>query len=161
VCHGELVPRAHAGLITAPSRETRADPNRYGWDPWPMPEQPQDFVDGLLTVVVNGDAEQQTGIGIHVYAANRSMTDRVFACIDGELLIVPQHGALRLTTELGILDVAVGEIALVPRSLKFAVELPAGPVRGFVCENYGAHFRLPELGPIGANGLANARDFLA
>ena len=159
--HGPFAPRPHAGLMTAPLREGGADPNRYGWDPWPMPEQPQDFVGGLFTIVVNGDAEHQIGIGIHVYTANRSMADRVFACIDGELLIVPQEGAIRLTTELGLLDVAPGEIALVPRSLKFAVDLKAGHARGFVCENYGPYFRLPELGPIGANGLANARDFLA
>lgn len=161
VCHGALAPRPHAGLATAPLANIPADPNRYGWDPWPIPEGPQDFVDGLLTMAVNGNAEQHTGIGIHAYAANRSMVDRVFACIDGELLIVPQEGALRLTTELGVLDVTAGEIALVPRGIKFAVALPDGPARGFVCENYGAYFRLPELGPIGANGLANSRDFLA
>ena len=89
------------------------------------------------------------------------MTDRYFYNADGELLLVPQHGRLRLVTELGILEVDNGEIALLPRGLRFRVELPDGPSRGYICENYGALFRLPELGPIGANGLANSRDFLA
>jgi homogentisate 1,2-dioxygenase len=159
--HGAFVPRRHDGLMTAPLPGAIADANRLAWDPWPMPDDPHDFVDGILTIAVNGNALEHVGIAIHVYTANRSMRDRVFASIDGELLIIPQEGALRLTTELGILDVAPGEIALVPRSLKFAVELLAGPARGYICENYGTYFRLPELGPIGANGLANARDFLA
>jgi homogentisate 1,2-dioxygenase len=161
VYHGQFAPRAHPTLATSPLPEAPLDPNRHGWDPWPMAERAQDFVDGLFTIAVNGNAEQHIGVGIHVYVATESMQDRVFACIDGELLIVPQEGAIRITTELGILDVAPGEIALVPRGLKFAVALSAGPARGFICENYGAHFRLPELGPIGANGLANSRDFLA
>ena len=162
VCHGgEFVKRGHAGLTTAPFPEARPDPNRYGWAPWPIPEAPQDFVDGLVTIAVSGSAPENIGIGIHAYAASCSMADRAFASSDGEFLIVPQEGALCLVTELGILDVAPGEIALVPRGIKFAVALPDGHARGFVCENYGPHFRLPELGPIGANGLANPRDFLA
>jgi homogentisate 1,2-dioxygenase len=109
----------------------------------------------------NGDVAPQVGIGIHLYAANCSMTDKVFSNTDGELLIVPQQGSLRIVTELGELAVAPCEIALLPRGLRFRVELPDGAARGYVCENYGAAFRLPELGPIGSNGLANARDFLA
>ena len=108
----------------------------------------------------NGDPAVQTGIGIHLYAANRPMTERFFYCADGELLIVPQSGSLLLHTELGILAAAPGEIAVLPRGLKFRVELPEGRARGYICENYGLPFRLPELGPIGANGLANPRDFL-
>jgi homogentisate 1,2-dioxygenase len=100
------------------------------------------------------------GTSIHLYAANRSMVDRVFFDADGELLFVPQLGALRLVTEMGILDVSPGEMAVVPRGVRFRVEL-SGDVRGYVCENHGARFRLPELGPIGSNGLANARDFLS
>jgi homogentisate 1,2-dioxygenase len=98
---------------------------------------------------------------VHVYRANRSMDGRYLANSDGELLIVPQHGTLLLHTELGRLHVAPGEIALVPRGMRFRVALQEGEARGYVCENYGAPFRLPELGPIGSNGLANARDFLA
>jgi homogentisate 1,2-dioxygenase len=97
---------------------------------------------------------------MHFYAANASMVDRFFYDADGELLIAPQQGTLTVCTELGVLQVAPGEICVVPRGVKFRVEVD-GPVRGYVCENYGAHFRLPELGPIGTSGLANARDFLA
>jgi homogentisate 1,2-dioxygenase len=104
---------------------------------------------------------QQVGTATHIYAANRSMTDRYFYDADGEMLLVPQLGRLRLVTELGILEVAPGEIALLPRGLRFKVELPDGPSRGYICENYGQMFRLPELGPLGANGLANGRDFEA
>src|SRR6267378_3518590 len=88
------------------------------------------------------------------------MEHRVFYDADGELLIVPQIGRLRLATELGVIELGPGEITVIPRGIKFRVELPEGRARGYVCENYGALFRLPELGPIGANGLANARDFL-
>ena len=163
VLHGAFEPFAQPLLATAPFDATHTSPNPLRWDPFPLPDAPTDFVDGLSTIAGNGNAAAQTGLGIHVYACNRSMRERFFYDADGELLIVPQQGELRIATELGILDVAAGEIALVPRGVRFAVELadPASPARGYVCENYGAQFRLPELGPIGANGLANARDFLA
>jgi homogentisate 1,2-dioxygenase len=96
----------------------------------------------------------------HVYLATQSMTDEYFYNADGEMLFVPQQGALRLRTEFGIVDVGSGEVAVIPRGVKFSVELPAGPARGYVCENYGGGFTLPERGPIGANCLANPRDFL-
>jgi len=134
-----------------------ASPNRLRWDPPPIKDG-LDFIDGLVTIATNGDARIQKGLGIHLYTASRSMTG-VFYDADGELLIVPQVGALTLKTEFGILEVAPGEIAVVPRGVKFRVEISEG-VRGYICENYGAPLRLPELGPIGANGLANARDFL-
>ncbi len=137
-----------------------APPDPLRWNPMALPEQPQDFVDGLRTIVVNGDADAQTGIAAHLYLANRSMTDRVLVNADGEMLLVPQQGTLTIRTELGVLSVSPGEIALLPRGMAFSVAVD-GPSRGYVCENYGAHFRLPELGPIGSNGLANARDFLA
>lgn len=144
-------------------------PNRLRWSPLPLPEAPTDFVDGLFTMAVTGDVAAMTGCGIHVYAANRSMRGRFFYDADGELLIVPQLGRLRLLTELGILEVEPQEIAVIPRGMRFRVELPdvraeggtLDGVRGYVCENYGAPLRLPDLGPIGANGLANPRDFLA
>jgi homogentisate 1,2-dioxygenase len=148
-------------LRGGPLAEGEATPNRLRWDPLPIPDQPTDFVEGLVTMVANGDAESRTGVGIHVYVANRGMTDRAFSSADGELLIVPQLGRLLLTSELGRLEVAPGEFVLIPRAVKFRVDLPDGSARGFVCENYGQHFRLPELGPIGSNGLANARDFQA
>jgi homogentisate 1,2-dioxygenase len=137
-----------------------ASPNRLRWDPPAMPDEPTDFVDGLATVAGNGDAGTGSGVSIHVYRANRPMVDRVFYNADGELLLVPQQGRLAIASELGRLDVAPGEIAVLPRGIRFRVELPDGSARGYVCENHGNLFRLPELGPIGANGLANARDFL-
>jgi homogentisate 1,2-dioxygenase len=138
-----------------------ASPNQMRWDPLPMPVEPTDFIDGLVTMAGNGDPHAQTGCGIHIYAANRSMSGRFFYDADGELLIVPQQGRLRLATELGRLDVEPQEVAVVPRGIRFRVELLDGSARGYVCENFGAPFRLPELGPIGSNGLANPRDFLA
>src|SRR5450432_1076439 len=115
----------------------------------------------MVTVAGNGDVHSQTGLGVHVYCANTSMQQRCFVDSDGELLVVPQSGALLVHTELGRLQVAPGEIFVVPRGMRFRVELLEDHARGYVCENYGTPFRLPELGPIGSNGLANARDFLA
>ena len=135
-------------------------PDQLRWDPLPMPDTAVDFVDGLVTMAGNGSPAAQTGIGVHVYAANRSMDGRFFYDADGELLIVPQHGRLHIATELGALDVEPQEIAVIPRGVRFRVELPDGPAAGYVCENFGALLRLPDLGPIGSNGLANSRDFL-
>ncbi|MBV9019033.1 MAG: homogentisate 1,2-dioxygenase [Alphaproteobacteria bacterium] len=150
------------GLVrTAPCNEAPPSPNRLRWNPLPYPETPADFIDGLVTIGTNGDASARSGIGVHVYRATRPMADRVFYDADGELLIVPQDGRLLLVTEFGHIEAAPGEIAIVPRGVKFRAELPDGRARGYVCENYGALFRLPELGPIGSNGLANPRDFLA
>jgi homogentisate 1,2-dioxygenase len=148
-------------LRSGPFGEVPTPPNRLRWDPPPAPAGAVDFVDSLITLAGNGDPAAGSGIAVHLYVANRSMTDRVFFDADGELLIVPQAGRLRLVTELGVLAIAPSEIAVVPRGMRFSVELGDGEARGYLCENYGAHFRLPELGPIGANGLANARDFLA
>ncbi len=153
--------RIDDGHLVSDFTEVPATPNQLRWDPLPMPAGATDFVEGLVTYAGNGDPHAQTGCGIHLYAANRSMTDRVFYDADGELLIVPQQGRLRLVTELGVLLVAPREIAVIPRGVRFRVELPDGPVRGYVCENFGAPFRLPDLGPIGSNGLANPRDFLS
>ena len=137
-----------------------ATPDRLRWDPLPMPEGQADFLDGLVTLGGNGDAAARDGVGIHIYRANRSMVDRYFYNADGELLIVPQSGRIALATELGTLEVEPGEIAVVPRGVRFAVSLHDDHARGYICENYGEPLRLPELGPIGANGLANPRDFL-
>jgi homogentisate 1,2-dioxygenase len=147
-------------LRSAPFREVEPDPNRLRWDPPPLPSLSTDFVDGLYTVGGNGDTLSHTGIGIHWYAANASMVNRYFVDTDGELLLVPESGRLLLHTELGTLLVAPGEIAVIPRGIRFRVELPDSRARGYICENYGASFTLPERGPIGANGLANERDFL-
>jgi homogentisate 1,2-dioxygenase len=147
-------------LRSAPFAEVAPPANRLRWDPLPFPDRPADFIEGLVTIGGNGDAALRTGIAIHVYRAQKSMSGRAFSNTDGELLIVPQFGRLHLPTEFGRIEIGPGEIAIVPRGVKFRVELPEGPARGYVCENYGELFRLPELGPIGANGLANPRDFL-
>ncbi len=152
--------REDGHLRSGPFIEIETPPNRLRWDPLPMPARPTDFVDGLATMGGNGDPASGAGIAIHLYLANRSMTERVFFDADGELLLVPQEGALRLVTEFGLLGLAPGEIAVIPRGARFRVELLADTARGYVCENFGTVLRLPELGPIGSNGLANPRDFL-
>jgi homogentisate 1,2-dioxygenase len=150
-------------LRGTPFDELEPDPNRLRWDPLPLPEEdePTDFIDGLFTVGGNGDSKIRNGMAVHLYAANRSMRDRYFVDADGELLFVPELGPVILHTELGPLRVSPGEIAVVPRGIRFRVELTDSFARGYLCENFGASFTLPERGPIGANGLANERDFLA
>jgi homogentisate 1,2-dioxygenase len=134
-------------------------PNQLRWDALPLPAAPTDFIDGLVPVAGNGAPEVHSGCAIHLYAANQPMRRRFFYSADGEMLIVPQQGALVLDTELGRLQVEPQEIAVIPRGLRFRVDPAAGPVRGYICENFGAPFELPNLGPIGSNGLANPRDF--
>ncbi|HEV7777664.1 MAG TPA: homogentisate 1,2-dioxygenase [Luteibacter sp.] len=158
--HSPFAAVAHASFHNR-FDEAQATPNQLRWDPLPLPTAPTDFVDGLVTIAGNGGAALQAGCGIHLYAANRSMEGKYFYDADGELLIVPQQGRLRLATELGILDLAPLEIAVIPRGVRFRVELPDGEARGYIAENFGELLRLPDLGPIGANGLAGARDFLA
>jgi len=145
-------------IRSGPFSEVETPPNRLRWDPLPMPAQECDFVDGLVTIAGSGDPSSQAGVAVHVYRANRSM-GRCFWNADGEMMLVPQQGELVLSTELGKLSVAPGEIAVVPRGMKFKVELAVGAARGYLCENYGQPFRLPELGPIGSQGLAQPRDF--
>jgi homogentisate 1,2-dioxygenase len=147
-------------LRGTPFDEVLTPPNQLRWDPLPMPAEPTDFVEGLTTIAGNGDSMMNTGAAIHIYRANRSMKDRFLYDADGDLLLVPERGALVIRTELGIVEAAPGEIAVIPRGTKFRVELAADDARGYVCENFGQPFRLPDLGPIGSNGLANPRDFL-
>lgn len=151
--------RVRIGNVEAPEA-TPADPNQLRWDPLPLPEGPTDFLDGLFNMALCGDAWAQSGATVYLYACNRSMDERFFYSADGEWLIVPQHGALEIRTEMGNLAVSPGEIALLPRGVKYQVRLLDDAARGYICENHGAFFRLPDLGPIGANGLANPRDFL-
>lgn len=138
-----------------------ASPNQMRWSPLPIPDAPTDFIDGWVTMAGNGSSAAMTGCAIHLYAANRPMTGRYFYSADGELLVVPQQGRLAIATELGLLEVEPQQIAVIPRGVRFSVALPDGEARGYVCENFGALLRLPDLGPIGSNGLANPRDFLA
>jgi len=144
---------------SAPFEQRAASPNRRRWAPVPLPSSPTDFVDGVITYGGNGDVAEGRGMAAHAYAIDRSMERRVFVDADGELLFVPQYGELIFDTEFGSLDVAPRQIVLIPRGVKFRVRLKTPEARGYLCENYGAPFRLPELGPIGSNGLANPRDF--
>lgn len=132
---------------------------QYRWDPIPHSDANLTWVSGMRTMTTAGDVNTQTGMASHVYLVTASMDDDYFYSADGELLIVPQSGQLRFHTELGIIDIEPGEIAIIPRGLVYRVELIEGPARGFVCENYGQPFALPDRGPIGANCLANRRDF--
>lgn len=149
---------AATNLATAPFGHEPVTPNRLRWDPLPVPGHSVDWLNSLLTYGGNGDVGTGAGIGVHLYACNASMARRVFQCSDGELLIVPQMGKLTITTEMGILEIGPGLVGLIPRGLRFRVSVD-GEARGYVCENYGAPFVIPDLGPIGANGLANPRDF--
>ena len=160
---GPFTPLAQPHLVSGAAGGVAMPPDPLRWRPLPMPagDVALDFIEGLCTWVVNGDVAAQTGMAAHLVVANRSMERRAFVDADGEMLVVPQSGRLSITTELGRLDVAPGEVALIPRGMVWKVELPDGAARAYMCENYGAPFRLPELGPIGSNGLANARDFLA
>ena len=143
------------------ARARSPPPCRFAGIPIPVPSGGRtDFLAGLRTVATGGDAAMQAGIASHVFVADASMDRRYFQDADGELLVVPQQGRLRFLTELGILVAEPGEVVLIPRGVRFRVELPDGPARGYVCENYGTALTLPERGPIGANGLANERDFL-
>ncbi|MFF7025286.1 homogentisate 1,2-dioxygenase [Streptomyces klenkii] len=159
--HPQFTRTGNGHLASAPFTDAVPDPNRLRWNPLPEPAAGTDFLAGLWTLGGNGDVTQRTGMAVHLYAANASMTDRVFSDADGELLIVPERGGLLLRTEFGLLRAEPGHVALIPRGVRFRVELLDATARGYVCENYGQPFVLPELGPIGANGLANARDFLA
>jgi homogentisate 1,2-dioxygenase len=167
--HGEFMPYSQptfhsdfgSGAVT---------PDQLRWSPLPMPGTDasaaaadvvgSDFIDGLFTMAGNGSPAAMSGIGIHLYAANRDMHGRFFYNADAEMLIVPQHGRLKIDTELGVLEIEPQQIAVIPRGIRFRVSLPDGVARGYVCENFGAFMRIPDLGPIGSNGLANPRDFL-
>jgi homogentisate 1,2-dioxygenase len=154
---------------SSPFDEIVTTPNQLRWNPLPIPTEPTDFVDGITTIAGNGDLFSQAGVGVHIYSFNKGMGDRVFYNADGEMLIVPEKGSLAIYTELGVIGVQPGHVAVLPRGLKFRVEIANWPpaeaggsdkdARGYICENYGQQFRLPDLGPIGANGLANPRDF--
>ena len=148
-----------APLLEAAPSEAPLAPNRLRWDPPSDLRGDEDFVDGMAAMLIARQSEDLEGVAVHVYRATRSMDRRLFVNADGELLIIPQQGRIELQTELGRIEVAPGSIGLVPRGLKFRVVLLDGEARGYVAENYGAPFRLPELGPIGANGLAAPRDF--
>ena len=153
--------RIDAGLIrSTPFAEVDTPPDQLRWDPFALPSKPTDFIQGMVTIAGNGDIGARTGNAIHLYLCNASMGDRAFYNADGDMLIVPQQGTLLITTEMGRISIEPQEVAVIPRGIKFKVDLLNGPARGYICENFGEHFQLPYRGPIGANGLANTRDFL-
>ena len=160
--HGRFEP-IDAGLWrTAPSTgESELPIGQLRWSPVPIPDKPLTFIQGIATMTTAGDANAQTGMAAHLFHATRSMENQYAFNADGEMMIVPQENGLRLRTEFGVIDVTPGEIAVIPRGVIFSVDLISGPARGYICENYGGAFTLPERGPIGANCLANQRDFLS
>lgn len=158
VKHNEFHRLAHAHIPITKSQYLTA-PTQLRWQPVPFPKDKRDFISGLLPFAFNGDIATQSGGCIYLYAINQSMHDSYFYNADGEFLIIPQEGELIFRTEFGIIAAAPGEIVNIPRGIKFQVELVGKQARGYICENYGAHFTLPERGVIGANGLANERDF--
>ncbi len=163
VKHGRGFKLVDLGLVrTAPCRDESSLPiGQMRWHPIDIPPEPCDFLSGLRTIATCGDVYLQLGMASHVYVANMSMDNKYFYNVDGEMLLVPQVNTIRVFTECGVIDAIPGDIVVVPKGMKFKVDLPNGPARGYVCENYGAYLTLPERGPIGANCLANARDFLA
>ena len=157
--HRPFVPYEGASRLDCAVRGAALAPNRLRWDPLEEPAPGTDFIDGLTTAVFNRAPAELEGCAVHCYAANVERSDRVFVSADGELLVLPQAGRLALKTELGRIDLSPGQVGLIPRGIRFKILLPDGAARGYLVENYGAAFRLPDLGPIGANGLANPRDF--
>lgn len=156
--HGSFRPLEHDAFHNR-FEEVPASPNRWRWSPLPAPPAGTDFIDGLVTIAGNGSPAARHGIGIHQYLANRDMEGRWFYNADAEMMLVPQAGRLRVATDMGVLEIEPQQIAVIPRGVRFAVTLPDGSARGFVGENFGPHLRLPELGVLGTNGLANPRDF--
>lgn len=145
---------------TAPATDEHDLPiGQLRWGPVPLPVEPVTFLTGLRTMTTAGDVNTQVGMAAHVALVTQSMVDEVFYSADSELMVVAQQGRLRFVTEFGRIEIEPGEICVIPRGVKFRVELVDGPARAYVCENYSAKFTLPERGPIGANCLANPRDF--
>lgn len=129
-------------------------PNPFRWSALEKPDMQQDFIDGWFHLAGN------KRLNTFIYQCNHSMKKRYFSNHDGELLLVPYQGRMRLRTEFGCMDISPGMIAVIPRGVKFKVELQDPYIAGYLCENQGAPLTLPDLGPIGANGLAHPRHFL-
>jgi homogentisate 1,2-dioxygenase len=161
VRHSGRFAKVDAGLWrSAPCHEVELPIAQLRWDPAPIPKADMTFLQGVQTMTTAGDVNAQAGMAAHVFLITQSMVDQHFYNADGEMLFVPQQGNLRFVTEFGRIDAEPGEIVVIPRGVKFRVEITGGPARGYLCENYGGAFTLPERGPIGANCLANSRDFL-
>lgn len=161
VAHSGRFSKGDIGLwLTAPHNGYEAPIAQMRWSPTPYPAAPTSFIEGIRTMTTCGDASTQTGMSANIYVATRSMKDEVFWNADGELLIVLQEGRLRFWTEFGIIDAEPSELVVIPRGVKIRVELLDQRARGYIAENYGGAFTLPERGPIGANCMANSRDFM-
>ncbi|WP_243367860.1 homogentisate 1,2-dioxygenase [Microvirga solisilvae] len=163
VKHSGRYVKVDKGLMrTAPAAREESDLplGQLRWDPTPIPDEALTFVNGLRTITTAGDSDTQTGMAAHVLLVTRSMDNEYFFNADGEYLVVAQEGNLRFRTEFGLIDIEPGEICIIPRGVIFKVEITGSTARAYVCENYGGAFTLPDRGPIGANCLANPRDFL-
>ncbi|MCH9705703.1 MAG: homogentisate 1,2-dioxygenase [Proteobacteria bacterium] len=157
---GDFKPEPQADIRTAPCREPHALPiGAQRWDACPLPQQATSFVEGIHTMTTAGDSDTHSGMATHIYACNQSMENDYFFNRDGELLIVPELNGIIIHTEFGIIEATPGDIIVIPRGVIFKVRLSTDSARGYICENYGARFVLPDRGPIGANCLANPRDF--
>ncbi|MCX6116693.1 MAG: homogentisate 1,2-dioxygenase [Proteobacteria bacterium] len=159
VCHGHFKVYQQSRWKSAIESKDSITPMQLRWNPQSEPEEAIDFIDSVITFALNGSPETRSGSAVHLYFANQSMTEKYFYNSDGELLIVPQSGRLLVFTEFGRLLVSPTEICVVPRGVKFRVELPDGKASGYICEIFGSPLELPNLGPIGSNGLAASRDF--
>lgn len=154
--------RIDNGLIrSAPCEEVPPTPQQLRWNPLPEWPEERDIIDGMVTLLTNGNATMRTGSAVHLYQCSKSMDAEAFYNADGDYLFVPQEGRLLFTTEMGRLMVEPCEIIVIPKGVKFKVALPDKKARGYILEVYGQHLELPQLGPIGSNGLANPRDFSA
>jgi len=156
VKHAPFKPLKHDSFTVSGLMPT---PNQMRWSPAAIPVKKHDIIDGIVTMAAGGDAHHGAGLTVHVYTATASMKNRYFYNADGEMLFVLQLGSLVFRTEMGVIEAAPGEIVVIPRGIKFAVDIQDKQARGYICENHGAPFMLPDLGPIGANGLALPRHF--
>jgi homogentisate 1,2-dioxygenase len=160
VKHSGRFAKVDAGLWrSAPCHEYDLPIAQLRWDPTPLPKEEVTLLQGIRTMTTAGDVNAQAGMAAHVFLITKSMVDQHFYNADGEMMFVLQQGNVRFVTEFGRIDAEPGEIVVIPRGVKFRAEIPSGPARGYLCENYGGAFTLPERGPIGANCLANSRDF--
>jgi homogentisate 1,2-dioxygenase len=164
VNHGSFEPMGSqdfSALLSSPFEKSTLSPNQMRWDPRPLclAHEKVSFFNSLQTICGNGSTEQQFGLTVNLYSCTFESPNRYFYSADGEWVFLPDTGTLKISTEMGLMEVSPLEVAVVPRGIKFKIEIQKGPARGYLIENYGRPFRLPELGPIGANGLANPRHF--
>lgn len=172
--HAPMVPytKNHLFVNDFSGENGQINPNQLRFKPFPLPPKDVsvDFVDGIITLGGAGDPSTKAGFAVHVYCCNADMKNKAFCNSDGDLLVVPQLTPLTVTTETGKMRVAPGEFFLIPRGIKFSVDLDMATdlsrhegedsyARGYICEVYDSHFIIPDLGPIGANGLAHPKHF--